>query len=147
MERTCKKCFELYAFAKNRQNFVRTGFIVIQSDRKILPDSFICTRLLQFPIEMRVNLYKCTSCNSFIMILPKTSRVQKILSSVKSANIFRTLCIVVTKKLCIKVTTTTYLCIYERIRRLWPVTDIGGWPLVKESSRNKKNRSPSPWKI
>ena len=28
---------------------------------------------------------------------------------------------------------------YERIRQ-WPVTDIGGWPLVNESSRNKIKR-------
>ena len=29
--------------------------------------------------------------------------------------------------------------VYERIRQ-WPVTDIGGRPLVNESSRNKKKR-------
>ena len=33
-----------------------------------------------------------------------------------------------------------YVCTYARIRHQWPATDIGGWPLVNESSRNNKKK-------
>ena len=44
---------------------------------------------------------------------------------------------------------SAFLCnehTYERIRQ-WPVTDIGGWPLVNEWSRNKKKNGWMAFKI